>query len=112
MCFHIRNILSYPCIRQGTIEEKATIHLNAGQSVDVLVLYTNTPPPDGEDENGEGRLSQPALMRGVVSDNPKLGAYLILIEKKNSAWEDVKRLTRTKLSKKQSRLPSRSTLWS
>ncbi|KAH9483793.1 putative beta-glucosidase I [Psilocybe cubensis] len=50
---------------QGTIEEKATINLNAGQSVDVLVLYTNTPPPDGDDENGEGRLSQPALMRGV-----------------------------------------------
>jgi len=38
----------------------------AGKSVDVLVLYTNTAPPDGEDENGEGRLSQPALMRGVV----------------------------------------------
>ncbi|KAF9562128.1 beta-glucosidase [Agrocybe pediades] len=50
---------------QGTIEEKATINLTAGKSVDVLVLYTNTAPPDGEDENGEGRLSQPALMRGV-----------------------------------------------
>ncbi|KDR81345.1 hypothetical protein GALMADRAFT_221203 [Galerina marginata CBS 339.88] len=50
---------------QGTIEEKASINLVAGNSVDVLVLYTNTPPPDGDDEKGEGRLSQPALMRGV-----------------------------------------------
>ncbi|TFK42861.1 glycoside hydrolase family 3 protein [Crucibulum laeve] len=50
---------------QGTIEEKATINMSAGTSVDVLVEYTNTPPPDGADENGEGRLSQPALMRGV-----------------------------------------------
>ncbi|KAF8163026.1 beta-glucosidase [Crassisporium funariophilum] len=50
---------------QGTIEEKATINLEAGKSVDILVLYTNTPPLDGDDEKGEGRLSQPALMRGV-----------------------------------------------
>ncbi|KAF8964639.1 glycoside hydrolase family 3 protein [Flammula alnicola] len=50
---------------QGTIEEKASIHLEAGRPVDILVIYTNTPPPDGEDDKGEGRLSQPALMRGV-----------------------------------------------
>ncbi|KAH0584197.1 putative beta-glucosidase K [Termitomyces sp. J132] len=50
---------------QGTIEEKATIDVIDGVPMDVLVEYTNTPPPDGADENGEGRLSQPALMRGV-----------------------------------------------
>ncbi|KAG6833210.1 hypothetical protein H0H87_010273 [Tephrocybe sp. NHM501043] len=50
---------------QGTIEEKATIDVIAGVPMDVLVEYTNTSPPDGADENGEGRLSQPALMRGV-----------------------------------------------
>ncbi|KAG6879969.1 hypothetical protein C0992_008903 [Termitomyces sp. T32_za158] len=50
---------------QGTIEERATVDLTAGVPLDVLVEYTNTPPPDGNDENGEGRLSQPALMRGV-----------------------------------------------
>lgn len=51
---------------QGTIEEKATVDVTAGVPLDVLVEYTNTPPPDGDDENGPGRLSQPALMRGVV----------------------------------------------
>ncbi|KAG6811171.1 hypothetical protein H0H92_008655 [Tricholoma furcatifolium] len=50
---------------QGTIEEKATVDVTAGVPMDVLVEYTNTSPPDGADENGEGRLSQPALMRGV-----------------------------------------------
>ncbi|KAG6865876.1 hypothetical protein C0991_010957 [Blastosporella zonata] len=50
---------------QGTVEEKATIDVIAGVPMDVLVEYTNTSPPDGADENGEGRLSQPALMRGV-----------------------------------------------
>ncbi|GLB35269.1 putative glycosyl hydrolase 3 family protein [Lyophyllum shimeji] len=50
---------------QGTVEEKATVDLTAGVGVNVLVEYTNTPPPDGADEKGEGRLSQPALMRGV-----------------------------------------------
>ncbi|PPQ81597.1 hypothetical protein CVT26_013572 [Gymnopilus dilepis] len=50
---------------QGTIEEKASVNVKAGKPVDIFVLYTNTPPPDGDDENGEGRLSQPALMRGV-----------------------------------------------
>ena len=42
------------------------MNVKAGKPVDIFVLYTNTPPPDGDDENGEGRLSQPALMRGVV----------------------------------------------
>ncbi|KAF8652748.1 hypothetical protein AX16_004245 [Volvariella volvacea WC 439] len=50
---------------QGTVEEKAIVQLTAGVSVDVLVEYTNTMPPDGADENGEGRNAQPALMRGV-----------------------------------------------
>ncbi|KAF5386631.1 hypothetical protein D9615_001768 [Tricholomella constricta] len=50
---------------QGTIEEKSIIDATAGVAMDVLVEYTNTPPPDGADEKGEGRLSQPALMRGV-----------------------------------------------
>ncbi|KAF9475314.1 beta-glucosidase [Pholiota conissans] len=50
---------------QGTIEEKAAVELKAGISYDIYVLYTNTPPPDGDDDKGEGRLSQPALMRGV-----------------------------------------------
>jgi hypothetical protein len=52
---------------QGTVEEKATISVTAEKSIGVLVEYTNTAPPDGDDEKGEGRLSQPALMRGVVS---------------------------------------------
>ncbi|KAJ7694074.1 glycoside hydrolase family 3 protein, partial [Mycena rosella] len=47
---------------QGTIEEKAVINLNAQVPVDVLVEYTNTPPPtDGSDDVS----SQPALMLGV-----------------------------------------------
>ncbi|KAF9002039.1 glycoside hydrolase family 3 protein [Cyathus striatus] len=50
---------------QGTIEEKAAVYFRAGIPVDVMVEYTNTPPPDGDDEHGEGKLSQPALMRGV-----------------------------------------------
>ncbi len=48
------------------MEEKATVTLEAGVPVDVLVEYTNTTAPDGADENGEGRNAQPALMRGVV----------------------------------------------
>ncbi|TFK72570.1 glycoside hydrolase family 3 protein [Pluteus cervinus] len=50
---------------QGTVEEKATVPLEAGVPVDVLVEYTNTTAPDGADENGESRNAQPALMRGV-----------------------------------------------
>ncbi|KAF9459562.1 glycoside hydrolase family 3 protein [Collybia nuda] len=50
---------------QGTVEEKAIILVTAHRPVNVLVEYTNTAPPDGADEKGEGRLSQPALMRGV-----------------------------------------------
>jgi len=50
--------------RQGTIEEKAVFDFEAGKSVDIIVEYTNTSPPV---ENGEGKSSQPALMRGVVS---------------------------------------------
>ncbi|KAH8102834.1 putative beta-glucosidase from glycoside hydrolase family GH3 [Cristinia sonorae] len=46
---------------QGTVEEKASILLEAGKPVDVLVEYTNTKPPEGP----EADRSQPALMRGV-----------------------------------------------
>ncbi|KAI0060831.1 glycoside hydrolase family 3 protein [Artomyces pyxidatus] len=47
---------------QGTIEEKAVLNLTAGKSVNVLVEYTNTNPPDA---TGAEDFSQPALMRGV-----------------------------------------------
>ncbi|KXN87735.1 putative beta-glucosidase I [Leucoagaricus sp. SymC.cos] len=51
---------------QGTIEEKAVVDFTAGVSVDVLVEYTNTVASTGDDdEHGGGRISQPALMRGV-----------------------------------------------
>ena len=46
------------------MEEKATVDLVAGKSVRVLVEYTNIGPPE-DDANGEQRLSQPALMKGV-----------------------------------------------
>jgi beta-glucosidase len=46
------------------VEEKATVDLVAGKSVHVRVEYTNTGPPE-DDANGEQRLSQPALMKGV-----------------------------------------------
>lgn len=46
------------------MEEKATVDLVAGKSVHVRVEYTNTGPPE-DDANGEQRLSQPALMKGV-----------------------------------------------
>ena len=47
---------------QGTQEEHGTVSLTGGQSVDILVEYTNTKPPEG----AEADRSQPALMRGVV----------------------------------------------
>ncbi|TFK26372.1 beta-glucosidase [Coprinopsis marcescibilis] len=50
---------------QGTVEEKAVVDVVAGQTIDVLVEYTNTVAPDGADENGAQRLAQPALMKGV-----------------------------------------------
>lgn len=49
---------------QGTIEEKATVDLMAGQAVELLVEYTNTSPTKDE---GDDISSQPALMLGVVS---------------------------------------------
>lgn len=53
---------------QGTVEEKALVNLTAGKAVDVLVEYTNTvSAADDDDQHGEGRISQPALMRGVAS---------------------------------------------
>ncbi|KAJ7470497.1 glycoside hydrolase family 3 protein [Mycena latifolia] len=48
---------------QGTIEEKAIINLTAEVPVDILVEYTNTPPP--KDEGDDDISSQPALMLGV-----------------------------------------------
>lgn len=49
---------------QGSVEEKAIIETVAGKSVDVMVEYVNTSPPDSTHERD---LSQPALMLGVVS---------------------------------------------
>lgn len=51
-----------PIIRQGTVEEKATVDLEAGKAYKIHVEYTNTMPASG----GKRDLSQPALMRGVV----------------------------------------------
>ncbi|KAK7060136.1 hypothetical protein VNI00_000900 [Paramarasmius palmivorus] len=45
---------------QGTIEEKAVVNMEAGKSVDVLVEYTNTDPPETAERD-----SQPGLLRGV-----------------------------------------------
>ncbi|KAF9451230.1 glycoside hydrolase family 3 protein [Macrolepiota fuliginosa MF-IS2] len=51
---------------QGTIEEKAVVKFTAGRAVDVLVEYTNTASATSDDDqHGDGRISQPALMRGV-----------------------------------------------
>ncbi|KAH8829706.1 glycoside hydrolase family 3 protein [Flagelloscypha sp. PMI_526] len=49
---------------QGTIEEKALLDARANESLDVLLEYSPTHPPE-DDTNGEGRNAQPALMRGV-----------------------------------------------
>ncbi|KAH9951408.1 glycoside hydrolase superfamily [Amylocystis lapponica] len=46
---------------QGTVEEIGLVQLTAGKSVDILVEYTNTKPPEGP----EADRSQPALMRGM-----------------------------------------------
>lgn len=51
------------CGRQGTIEEIASLDAVADQSMDILVEYTSTYPPDDDATD----FSQPALMRGVVS---------------------------------------------
>lgn len=49
-------------LRQGTVEEMGTLDLVAGQSIEIMVEYTNTKAPEGP----EADRSQPALMRGVV----------------------------------------------
>ena len=49
--------------RQGTVEEKTIINVTAGVPLKVLVVYTNVFNDDGAERD----LSQPALMRGVVS---------------------------------------------
>ncbi|KZV61870.1 glycoside hydrolase family 3 protein [Peniophora sp. CONT] len=46
---------------QGTVEEKAVVNVEAGKPLDVLIEYTNTPPPDSEQTD----TSQPGLMLGV-----------------------------------------------
>ncbi|KAH7921492.1 glycoside hydrolase family 3 protein [Leucogyrophana mollusca] len=50
---------------QGTIEEKATIQLTAGQPADLLLEYTNTVGADSTDDGTDKGNAQPALMRGV-----------------------------------------------
>ncbi|KAF9066829.1 glycoside hydrolase family 3 protein [Rhodocollybia butyracea] len=51
---------------QGTREEKATVQLVAGKSVDVVVEYTNSYPPLDKDDEGDSKPeAQPALMRGL-----------------------------------------------
>lgn len=65
-------MLTRCCSRQGTVEEKAVIKLEAGKPVDVFVEYTNTKPPEGP----EADRSQPALMRGVVRPIQCLTLYL------------------------------------
>ncbi|RXW21014.1 hypothetical protein EST38_g4842 [Candolleomyces aberdarensis] len=65
---------------QGTVEEKATVQVTAGKPLQVLVQYTNTMPP-ATDENGEQRLSQPALMKGVrLGGCPKINGEEAIAE--------------------------------
>lgn len=59
-CFYL-SILS----RQGTVEEKATVSLSANVPITVEVTYLCSDPPEAEPK--EKDLSQPALMRGLVS---------------------------------------------
>ena len=47
---------------QGSMEEKAVVQITKGTSVEVLVEYINSSPPDAGDKD----LAQPALMLGVV----------------------------------------------
>lgn len=46
----------------------AVIKFAAGEPADIVVEYTNTKPPAGS----EADISQPALMRGVVSTIPMI----------------------------------------
>jgi len=77
---------------QGTIEEKATVDLVAGQAVELLVEYTNTPPTKDE---GDDISSQPALMLGVVSKPVFIYSTLLTFI---SVWEAVKKSTRMQRS--------------
>ncbi|KAL0947223.1 hypothetical protein HGRIS_013340 [Hohenbuehelia grisea] len=74
---------------QGSTEEKAVVELVAGEAVDILVEYINTPPPDdGSEEAIEKRNAQPALMRGVrLGGCPKIDP--------NEAIENAVALART-----------------
>ena len=51
---------------QGTAEEKAVVKLKAGRPVEIGVDYLNTSPPPGPNDDLAKRISQPALMRGLV----------------------------------------------
>ncbi|KAG8855732.1 hypothetical protein FRB91_001846 [Serendipita sp. 411] len=56
---------------QGSMEETAVVDLKTGETVEVVVHYTNTPPPSAQKANR----SQPALMRGVrLGGCPKVSA--------------------------------------
>ena len=54
-----------PLFRQGTVEEKATVFLSAKTPALIEVSYLCSDPPDAAQK--EKDLSQPALMRGLVS---------------------------------------------
>lgn len=67
-------------IRQGTVEEKATIELEAHRAVDVLVEYTSTTPPESETQ--ESKSAQPALMRGVVGNDLNYFSVSLTVRKR------------------------------
>jgi len=84
---------------QGTVEEMGVVDLVAGKSIDIMVEYTNTKPPEGP----EADRSQPALMRGVrlggcekidpdqaIEDAAKLAAssdVVVLVAGLSPDWE-------------------------
>lgn len=95
ICFLVSCLLTIePQSRQGTEEERQSIHLEAGKSVDVLVEYTNTPSEIQDGPQNDGVEMQPALMRGVVNRTP---AFLCINSNNPiSVSEDVRNLTRRK----------------
>lgn len=52
--------------RVGTIEEKSTIELSPGKSLDIEVEYTNTSPTKAAEGSTERRTAQLGIMQGVV----------------------------------------------
>lgn len=76
---------------QGTVEEKGTADLIANTPVEVLVEYTNTPPPDA----GIRDNSNLAVIIGMVCDSPLLGLMVEGIDKlPRSDWVEQRRLIR------------------